>query len=69
MILDDKTKSLIALGASVTANCQPCIEIHIGKARENGADEQQIKMAIEVAKSVRKGTEAKTEQFIATVVK
>ncbi len=69
MILDDKTKSLIALGASVTANCQPCIEIHIGKARENGADEQQIKMAIEVAKSVRKGTEAKMEQFIATVVK
>jgi AhpD family alkylhydroperoxidase len=69
MILDDRTKSLIAVGASVTANCQPCLELHVGKARENGADEQQIKMAIEVAKSVRKGSEVKMEQFIATVVK
>jgi AhpD family alkylhydroperoxidase len=68
MILDDRTKSLIAVGASVTANCQPCLELHIGKSRENGADEQQIKMAIEVAKSVRKGSEAKMEQFIATVI-
>jgi AhpD family alkylhydroperoxidase len=69
MILDEKTKSLIAIGASVTANCQPCVELHVKRAHENGADEQQINMAIEVALSVRKGSAGKMDDFLSTVAK
>ena len=69
MRLAERIKSLIAVGASITANCQPCLEHHANKARENGADEQEIREAIEVALAVRKGSAAKMDTFIATVGK
>ena len=53
--MDDRTKKLIAVGASVGANCHPCLEYHIGKARELGIDRSEIMEAVEVGKTVRKG--------------
>jgi AhpD family alkylhydroperoxidase len=56
MKLDDRIKELIAVGASVTANCyKPCLEYHAGKARESGASEEEIAEAVNVGKEVRKG--------------
>ena len=52
--MDNKIKELIAIGASVTANCQPCLKYHVSKAKENGAGEQEIKDAIATGKMVRK---------------
>jgi AhpD family alkylhydroperoxidase len=46
---------LIAVGASVTANCQSCLQRHVSKALEAGLTEQEIKAAIEVRRTVRKG--------------
>jgi AhpD family alkylhydroperoxidase len=66
--MDYRIKELIAVGASVTANCQPCLNYHVGKAREAGADEQEIGAAIDVAKAVRKGAMNKMDQFASTVV-
>ena len=63
MKLDDRIIRLIAVGASVTANCQPCLEINIAKALENGADEGEISEAIEVGKRVRAGAASKMDQF------
>ena len=34
--MDDRIRELIAVGASVIANCQPCYEYHAGKARGMG---------------------------------
>ncbi len=62
---DTRTKELIAVGASVTANCQPCLQYHVSKAREAGADDDEIVMAIAVAKAVRKGASAKMDDFAA----
>jgi AhpD family alkylhydroperoxidase len=56
-------KELIAIGASVTANCQPCLEYHVTKARENGAEEDEIKEAVAVGKLVRKGAAGKMDQY------
>lgn len=64
MKLDDRTIRLIAVGASITANCQPCLETNVAKALENGADEQDIVEAIEVGKMVRKGAASKTDKYI-----
>jgi len=63
MKLDTRIKELIAVGASVTANCQPCLQYHLSKAREFGADEEEIAVAIAVAKTVRKGAAAKMDDF------
>jgi AhpD family alkylhydroperoxidase len=48
MPLEERMKELIAVGASVTANCLGCVEFHVAKAREDGADEEEIKEAIRV---------------------
>jgi AhpD family alkylhydroperoxidase len=54
---------LIAVGASVAANCQPCLEYNVGKALEYGADSQQIAEAIEVGKRVRQGAAVKMDKL------
>ncbi len=65
MKLDNRTKELIAVGASLAANCQPCLQFHVTKARESGADDAEIAVAIGVAKAVRKGAAAKMDDFAA----
>lgn len=47
--LDLKTKELIALGCSLIAKCEGCIEGHIKKALEIGATKEEISDAIVVA--------------------
>ena len=64
MKLDDRMKALVAVGASMTANCQPCLQSTIAMARESGADDQEIAEAIEVGKRVRKGAASKMDKFI-----
>ncbi|HZW35298.1 MAG: carboxymuconolactone decarboxylase family protein [Deltaproteobacteria bacterium] len=54
MKLDEKTKELIAVGASIAAHCQPCLEHHSKKALELGSDEEEIAEAIETGKQVGK---------------
>jgi AhpD family alkylhydroperoxidase len=63
MELSEKVKELVAVGASITANCQPCLQYHSEKAQANGADSGEVKAAIEVGKQVRKGASAKMDQF------
>jgi AhpD family alkylhydroperoxidase len=65
MALDDKLQELIAIGASITANCQPCLAYHVEKAREFGADDEAVAKAIEIGKLVRKGAQAKMDRFAA----
>ena len=65
--MDDRIKELISVGASVTANCQPCLQYHVGKALESNATELEISEAIAVAKTVRKGAGAKMDKFAAQV--
>jgi len=67
--MDNRIKELIAVGASVTANCQPCLQYHVNKALESGADEQEIAAAIEVAKMVRKGAISNMDKFASSVFK
>ncbi|NTU63269.1 MAG: carboxymuconolactone decarboxylase family protein, partial [Chloroflexi bacterium] len=40
MNLDNRILELIAVGASVAANCQPCLDYNVRKALEFGADRQ-----------------------------
>ena len=66
--MDIRIKELIAIGASITANCKPCLEYHVAKAKENGANDQEIAEAVAVGKMVRKGAASKMDQFTSTVL-
>lgn len=65
MKLDDRTRALIAVGATISANCQPCLQVATTMARETGVDPQEIADAIEVGRMVRKGAASKMDKFIA----
>ena len=61
--MDERTRELIAIGASITANCQPCLEYHLSKAQEHGASEEDMREAVAVGQQVRKGATAKFDTF------
>jgi arsenite methyltransferase len=62
--LSDKHKELVAIGASVTAHCQPCLVYHLDKAKQTGAADREIKMAISIGKAIQKGSNAAMDEFI-----
>jgi len=68
-MIDDKVKELIAIGASVSANCHPCVKYHVDKARELAIDEDIIGQAIEVGKMVRKGAAGEMDKLISALAK
>ena len=51
--MDPAVRELVAIGASAVANCQSCVEYHVGMAKNAGAKVEEIAEAIEIAKSVR----------------
>ncbi len=50
-----KYKELMAIAVAFTTQCPYCIEIHTGRARDNGATEQEIAEAVVVAAALRAG--------------
>ncbi len=68
MELDEKTIELIALGASIGANCQPCLKHHLGQARRIGIGEDEIEQAVKVGKMVRNGAASQMDQLLSNVI-
>ena len=62
MKLDNRTTELIAVGASIAANCQSCVEYHVGKATEFGVDREDIAQAVDVGRMVRRGAAGKVDK-------
>ncbi len=67
--METQIKELIAIGASITANCQPCLEYHLAKAREAGAGDEEVQEAIAVGKIVRKGAAGKMDRYASEILK
>lgn len=53
MQLDEMVQWLIGVGASMGADCQPCLQTCVAMARRCGADQEQIDTATAVGKRVR----------------
>lgn len=56
--MNKSVEELIAIGASVGAHCQPCLEYHIRAAQEIGVSENEIRQAVEIGHKVEKGAMA-----------
>ena len=67
--MDDRTKKLIALGASVGANCHPCLEYTVGKALEAGIDRDEIMEAVDIANGVRQGAASSMDKLALNLIR
>jgi len=63
MTLDIRIHELIAVGAAIGANCHPCLQHHVAKAREQGIPDGEIAEAIEAGKAVRKGAQGSMDKL------
>lgn len=53
MRLEQRDKELAAIGASIGANCRPCIEHHLPAGRAAGLAESELADAITAAQTIR----------------
>ena len=44
---------LVAIAAAVASNCEPCLEYHVGLARELGVADEEIARAVKTARKVK----------------
>ncbi len=61
--MEDKVKLLIAVGASITANCQSCLRTAVKHAGDAGVNEKEIAEAMAIGRIVRKGAAGKIDKL------
>ncbi len=72
--MDEETKELVAIGASVAANCYPCMKHHLAKCDELGVARAEVRAAAdvraaaEVGKMVNRGAASNTRKFVAELL-
>lgn len=66
--MDNKTKELIAIGASMAANCSPCFTFHINKAKEHGATTKELIIASKIGLYVKAGAAQKIETYATELI-
>ncbi|UCF06530.1 MAG: carboxymuconolactone decarboxylase family protein [bacterium] len=67
--LPKKTKELIAVGISVTINCESCMQWHIEQAAKSGATKEDILEAVEVGIEMGGGPATVSSRFALEVMK
>ncbi len=55
--MDQRTKELVAMGASAAANCHPCMDHHLAKCDELGIPREEVAEAVRVGLMVNHGAE------------
>jgi AhpD family alkylhydroperoxidase len=66
--LPKKTKELIAIGVSVYANCESCMQWHIEQAASSGASLREVLEAIEVGIEIGSGKPTVAARFALDVI-
>ena len=52
-IYSDQVRELVALGAAVAANCEPCFKYHYDQARKLGVRDEDMLAAVRTAQQVK----------------
>ena len=52
-IFTDAVKELVAIGASIGSNCEPCFKHHYNEARKLGVSKDDMRLAVKMAKMVK----------------
>lgn len=52
-IFSDAVSELVAIGAAIASNCEPCFKFHFDKARKLGVSREDMLRAVTVAQNVK----------------
>lgn len=52
-IYSEAVDELVAIAAAVASNCEPCLDYHVGRARELGVADEEIAQAVATAHRVK----------------
>ena len=66
--MDESTKELTAIGASIAAHSQSCLTFHVDKAREPGIGDDEINEAFAVGRMIQKGAMLSMNKFAENVL-
>jgi len=65
--MENKVKLLIAVGAAVSANCQPCLKTAVSHAETAKVQKKEILEAIQIGRLVRRGANGKVDVLASTL--
>lgn len=68
-IYTDAVRELVALGAAVAANCEPCFRAHYDAARKLGVSKDDMRLAAETALAVKTKPSAVLEGMVTKYLK
>lgn len=52
-IISEQVAELVAIGASIASNCEPCLRFHLDRARKFGVSDADIRSAVDLAQKVK----------------
>ncbi len=52
-IFTDAVSELVAIGAAIASNCEPCFRFHYDKARKLGVSKEDMALAVAIAQGVK----------------
>lgn len=52
-LITPQVEELIAIGAAIAANCEPCLDYHVGVARKLGVSDADMRRAVDLAQKVK----------------
>jgi AhpD family alkylhydroperoxidase len=55
-LISSQVKELIAIGAAIACNCEPCFKFHYDKSRKLGISESDMVKAVETGKMVKEAS-------------
>jgi AhpD family alkylhydroperoxidase len=61
--MEERTKEIAAIAASVAGHCQPCLKHHMEKARLLGIPEEDIQGAIRLAQAISGKGDERMQEF------
>jgi AhpD family alkylhydroperoxidase len=62
MLLTDKEKELVSLGASIASGCRLCTDAHVTESRRVGCSDEEMEQAMRDALSVRESAQVIMER-------
>jgi AhpD family alkylhydroperoxidase len=65
--MDDRTRLLVCVGASLAANCAPCFEHYLAKAVNAGIDPDEIRDAMEAGNQIQRGARIAMQAKVAEI--
>ena len=66
--MEEKTIVLMSLSAATAVHCVPCFEHYYKKAVETGLNDEEIRMATDIARKVKNGAELALRKSISEIM-